>query len=271
MTPNSAAPDTALPPHPAMLAARATGTQSAAPFGRIQSLDLVRGAAIVGVVGYHFSWDLNLFGLFSTDVTAHPVWVGFARSLAGTFMVLVGVNLVLAHGAGIRWQAFCRRLLVVAAAAAIISVATYAVFPESFIYFGILHAIAASSVLGLAFLHAPRPLLLVAAVLVFLAPQYVRFDGLSTRWLSWTGLASWSPSSVDFVPIFPWFALPLIGILVARLTLGSPWAVRLFRANGNWPGSRALAWAGRHSLAIYLLHQPVLLGTLYSLIMLLTP
>ena len=263
MTPRSPAPDAALQPHSAMRAGRASPARSAERFGRIQLLDLVRGAAIVGVVVYHFCWDLNLFGLFATDVTKQVGWVMFARSLAGTFMALVGVNLVLAHAAGIRWLAFLRRLLVIVAAAAVISIATYAAFPESFIYFGILHAIAVFNLLGLAFLRAPALLLLIAAILLFVVPDYLRFDILNVRPLAWIGLASWPPSSDDFVPIFPWFALPLMGILGARLALGPPWAVRLFRANSNWPGFRALAWAGRHSLGIYLLHQPVLLGTLY--------
>ena len=234
-------------------------------FGRIQSLDIARGVAIAGVVIYHFCWDLNLFGFLAVDVTTHPIWVAFARSLAGSFMALVGVSLVLAHSESVRWKAFWRRLLIVATAAAVISIVTYGAFPDSFIYFGILHAIAVSSVLGLAFLRAPLPLVLLAALLLVVVPEYFQSDLLNSRLLAWTGLASWPPSSVDFVPIFPWFTLPLLGIAAARLGLQSSLLTRAAGVRVDSGALRALASAGRQSLVIYLVHQPILLIGLYAL------
>ena len=230
---------------------------------RIQLLDVLRGAAIVGVVVYHFCWDLNLFGFLTVDVTTHPAWVVFARLLAGSFMLLAGVSLALAHNDGVRWNAFWRRIALIGSAAAMISVATYFAFPEAFIYFGILHAIAVFSVVGLPFLRAPLALLLLAAVLLIGLPEYVRSDLLNSRFLAWIGLASSPPSSNDFVPIFPWLALPLIGIAIARLGLQSGWMENAGSAQLKRPAARALAWAGRWSLTIYLVHQPILLGLLY--------
>lgn len=148
---------------------------------------------------------------------------------------------------------------------------SYAAFPDSVIYFGILHAIAVSSVLGLGFLRVPLLLVLLAVVLLFIVPEFVQSDLLNSRLLAWTGLASRPPSSNDFVPIFPWFALPLLGIAAARLGLQSSWLTWAARVRINSRALRGLAWAGRQSLVIYLLHQPVLLSGLYVLRKMLAP
>src|SRR5688572_15752760 len=128
---------------------------------RLPAIDAARGVAIVAMVVYHFAWDLGFFGFISADVGGDLGWRIFARSIAGSFLALVGVSLVLATRNGLNRGRFLRRLGVIAAAAAAITLVTRIVFPETYIFFGILHAIAVSSVLGLAFVRAP--ILLVAA------------------------------------------------------------------------------------------------------------
>ncbi|NDW07985.1 DUF1624 domain-containing protein [Jiella sp. 40Bstr34] len=81
--------------------------------------------AILGVVVYHFGWDLSFFGFASPDMMFSEPVIIFARALAGSFMFLAGVSLVLAHGNGVRWRKFRQRLAKVAAAAAVISIVTF--------------------------------------------------------------------------------------------------------------------------------------------------
>ena len=54
-----------------------------------------------------------------------------------------------------RWPAYWRRFLIIAGAAALVSVGTYFVFPGAFVFFGILHCIAAASLVALPFLFLP--------------------------------------------------------------------------------------------------------------------
>lgn len=229
---------------------------------RLEAIDLARGAALAAMAVYHFAWDLEFFGYAPPGMTAEGGWKLFARAIATSFLFLVGVSLWLAHGRGFRLKPFLKRLAMVAAAAAAISLVTWLVVPGGFIFFGILHQIALASVLGLPFLRLPVPLTLAAAVLVAAAPHFARHAFFDHPALWWVGLSSVNPRSNDYVPLFPWFAAVLAGIAAARMAD----AVGLFsrmagRAFARW--TRPVQLAGRHSLAVYLLHQPALIGSLW--------
>src|SRR5262245_16975266 len=99
------------------------------PSPRIEAIDLARGAALVAMALYHFTWDLEFFRYADAGMTAQGGWKLFARCIASSFLFLVGVSLVLAHGKGIRWSRFLRRLGMVAGAALAISVVTYFAVP----------------------------------------------------------------------------------------------------------------------------------------------
>lgn len=227
---------------------------------RIVALDLARTAALAGMVIYHFTFDLALFGYLPPATAITGGWALFAKLVAGSFLFLAGVSLWLAHGRGMRWPAFWRRLGMVAGAAVLITAATYVAMPQSFIYFGILHSIAACSLIGLAFLRLPAPVTLAVAVAVFLLPQYVRFDALNAPWFWWTGLGTYWAPTLDYEPVFPWLAPFLAGLALAR---GLGLSGRLPRPRVPGPVARRLAWPGRHSLIIYLVHQPVLIAGLW--------
>jgi len=230
--------------------------------GRWQAIDVARGVAIAAMIAYHGSWDLSFFHLVAMNVVGHPLWQAFARTIAGSFLILVGIGLVLAHGRGVRARAFLRRLIIVAGAAAGVTLATWFAFPDSYIFFGILHCIALSSVLALPFLRAPLWLTGAAALLCLVAPLFASGPAFDHPALAFLGLGR-PPVTNDYVPLFPWFGLVLAGLGVARVA--GPWAVRV-----GWPEwrtdglvGRALAWGGRRSLLIYLAHQPILFGALF--------
>lgn len=229
---------------------------------RLIGLDLARALALVGMAVYHFTVDLEMFGVVAPGTTVSGLWFWFARLIAGSFLFLAGFSLFLAHGGGIRWPAFLHRLAVIAAAAALISAATFYAMPDAYVFFGILHSIALCSVIGLLFLRAPLPLTLLAAGFALAAPRYLRSAVFDAPVLAWIGLSTTIPRSIDFEPVFPWLAPLLFGIASARWASGSGPVARFARpAPAKW--LRALAWPGRHSLAIYLIHQPVLFGSLW--------
>ena len=213
------------------------------------------------MVAYHLCWDLSYFRFIAADVGYDPQWVFIARTILAAFMVLVGVGLVLGHGEGIRWSAFWRRWIFVVAGAAIITVATVIAFPGSFVYFGVLHAIALFSLLALPFLRAPLWLVAAVAVVVIGLPFFFADPLFNERIWSWLGFWQVPPPTNDLVPVFPWFDVVLLGVIGARLVLASAsWTSRLAAIRPAGRIWRVLGTMGRWSLLIYLVHQPILLA-----------
>lgn len=228
--------------------------------GRIPLPDALRGLALLAMASYHFTWDLEFFGYIEPGTATQGLWKLYARAIASSFLFLVGFSLVLAHGDGIRWKGFGKRLAMVAAAAAAITVATLIAFPGAPIWFGILHAIAASSVIGLLFLRLPVVVTLLAALAAIAAPLYLTSPAFNSGWLLWLGLAETPPRSNDYVPLLPWIGAVLIGIAAGRIARSTGLLERMARLPAM---PRLLTLAGRHSLLFYLVHQPVLIGLIY--------
>lgn len=234
-------------------------------------IDVARGLAICAMVVYHFSWDLSYLKLISTNVVEDPGWRWFARAIAGSFLVLVGVSLALAHARGFRRRAFLRRLSRIAGSAALVTLVTYFAFPESYIFFGILHCIAVSSLFALPFLRLPTWLTLIVAIGVFATPFVLTSPAFDAPWLDWLGLGLFAPATNDYEPIFPWFAMVLLGLVLGRGLLSSETGQFLAGWSARDAVSRGLIWAGRKSLPIYLLHQPILMALLFGILQMTGP
>lgn len=226
-----------------------------APSPRLIPLDLARTLAILCMVAFHFTFDLALFGFIPPDTMSQPFWYYFARMIAGSFLFLSGVSLWLAHGRGIRWPAFLTRLAKVAGGALLVTLASIWFVPGGTILFGILHAIAAASLLGLIALRLPWAVTLAIAALIFAAAWGPRFPAFDPLWLVWTGLAESRPMMGDYVPLIPWAAPALAGVAVAKAL-----RLDLWRGTPSTRLTRVLSLPGRHSLIIYLIHQPILIG-----------
>lgn len=230
--------------------------------GRLILLDVARSLALVAMVMYHFVYDLQMFGYIAPGTAVTGFWAIFSRVVAGSFLCLMGFSLFLAHGRGVRWVKVWSRFAMITGAALLITIASYFALGERFIFFGILHSIAFASLAGLAFLHLPAPILLALAGGIAALPQLLRFEALGEPALIWLGLGTTPSFAADFVPVFPWFAAALLGIAIAKL-LSNTGGLAWLAAFPSTPHLRALAFPGRHSLAVYLVHQPVLIGLLW--------
>jgi uncharacterized membrane protein len=228
-------------------------------------VDALRGVAIVAMVAYHFSWDLSYFAFWPIDISVEPGWIAFQRLILSSFLFLVGVSLALGHGGGIRWRAFWRRWAILVAAALAMTVGTYIAFGEAFAFFGILHAIALFSLIGLLFLRLPIVVILFGAAAFIVPGVLVHSDVFNPRWLAWLGMWTEPPRTADLVGGFPWAGVPLLGIAATRWLQGSGALARLAAWQGTSRAARLLRGAGRWSLVIYLTHQLVLLGIFYPL------
>ena len=229
-------------------------------------IDAVRGIAIIAMIGFHFTWDLGFFQLIPYDIAFTPEGRLLSHLIAGTFLFLVGFSISLAHRNGLDARGFLIRFAKIAGAAVLVSLGTFFAMPEDWIFFGVLHCIALSSLLALPFLRAPLLLVGVLALLALGAPSVINHPLFDQPALFWLGLNKVLPRTNDYVPLFPWVGVVLSGLLAGRLTLAMPHLASRAARSLNGTVSRSLARLGRYALPIYLLHQPVLMALLWAFV-----
>lgn len=231
---------------------------------RAVALDLLRSLALLGMAVFHFVFDLVIFGHLPVEAVREGFWPLWARVVASSFLFLSGFGLWLAYRGGIDWAKVGRRMLRIGGAALLVTVATRIGIGQGFVFWGILHMIAFGTLAGLAFLRLPAGVTLAVAGAVFWIGQTVALPAFDPFGLLWLGLGANPVYAVDYVPVFPWLAPVLAGVAAGRLaTRFGLWdrisAIRAARGSV----ADVLAWPGRHSLAVYLVHQPLLIGLIW--------
>ena len=220
---------------------------------RLHYLDIIRGIAIILMVVYHFCFDLDNFHFIQIDMDTSPLWRGFRYLIITLFLSTMGISLALTHHQKICWVCLKKRSLLLGGAAILVSLASYLQFPQTWIYFGILHFILFASWLGLLFIGRPW-LSLITALFILL--------GTALGWLHTDRLFSLLQQPLhlppeyteDLVTPFPWFAVVLIGIFIVAKDWHLIPKVKATIISNN------ISFLGRHSLLIYLIHQPILFG-----------
>jgi len=228
------------------------------PLTRIRAIDALRGAAICMMIVYHAAFDLNWFHIISADFNHDRFWLSFRDLIVSSFLLLVGVSLVLASRAGISPKRFWNRIALVGACAILVTVGSYVTFPKTFITFGILHCIVVSSILGWPLVRFPRAALMVGVV-VIVAGVAIGVPLFDLPLLNWVGLMTHKPPTEDYVPLLPWLGVVLVGISIGWWLLERRMhdLRQISRASPKW-----LTWLGRHSLLVYMIHQPIMMGLL---------
>ena len=237
---------------------RAAAPVRAATPARIRGIDALRGIAIVAMVAYHFAFDLAYFRITTSNFYRDPFWLHSRTAILSSFLLLAGVSLVLAERDDTGRARFWRHVARIAACAIAVSAASYLAFPRSFIWFGVLHAIALSLILVRPL--ASRPWIALAlGIAIVVAGNTLASPAFDQRALGWIGFATVKPITEDYVPLAPWTGVMLIGIAAGHALVRNQF--RVIAPLTRLPA--VLAWLGRHSLAVYMLHQPILLGALW--------
>ncbi len=243
---------------------QSSGVNSA---GRFAELDAARGIAILMMIVFHTVFDLYFFKIYPVNVSG-GFWRYFAFSTASLFLLIAGISLSVSHSRAVRLAGegapgrlavkFLKRGAGIFAWGLVVTLATWLYLGQGFVIFGILHAIGVSIMLSPLFFRFRSGNILIGAVVIVtgLALAYAGISG--PLWLCPIGIHPPSFSSVDYTPLFPWFGLVLIGLGTGERIY--PDGRRSFTVPAI-PGGvlSPLAFLGRHSLAIYLVHQPVII------------
>jgi len=233
---------------------------------RYWELDLLRGMAVIAMVFFHLIFDLTYFDLSSLKLTGIH-WRVYAVFWASLFFFIVGICLTISYNRATKklnkkglLRKFSLRGIKILGLGLLISLITYFVFPRMYIVFGALHFIGFSIIAGSFLLiffddRIIRIFGLPLSILIILVGFLLSKINFPHNWLTWLGITPRGFVSLDYFPIFPWFASVSFGLWFG--TIFYPKGRRRINLSeiGNFKSILSL---GRHSLPIYLFHQPVL-------------
>ena len=225
---------------------------------RFDRLDALRSVAILWMAAFHFCFDLNYYHFIRQNFHGDPFWLTQRTCIVTLFLFCAGFGQAIAWEQRQGWPRFWRRWAQVAGCALLVSAGSYLMFPHSYIYFGVLHGIAAMLLLTRLSAGWGRWLWPLGALAIAL-PRLVQHPFFDTRLTDWVGLITHKPITEDYVPLLPWLGVMWWGLAAGQWVL----AHRRHWVTGVLP--RALhpfAVLGRWSLSFYMLHQPVLIGVL---------
>ena len=226
---------------------------------RLVALDALRGVALLWMVGFHFCFDLSYFGLIQANFYVDALWTTQRTLILSLFLLCAGAGQALAGAQGQSWSRFWRRWGQIVAAALLVSVASAWLFGDRFIYFGVLHGLAVMLILTRLAAWLGHWLWLLGAVAIAF-PFFVSHPFFDPPAWNWLGLVSQKPLTEDYVPLLPWLGVTFWGAAAMHWLLAKrPAWLALW-------GARRLVWLvalGRRSLLLYLVHQPVMIGSLW--------
>ena len=236
------------------------------PQNRFLIIDILRTCALALMILYHLIYDLDQWTNLNIDVNA-PFWFVLGKAAALLFIFLSGISSGLSKRPvknGLRVLFF----------GMIITLVTYVAFPEQYVRFGILHFLGVMMLLYPLIQKLPNSALIVGSFLLIACGFVLQDKVVNTPLLLPLGLMYPGFSTIDYYPLLPYGGVTLLGVLSYRYYFASQKAVKKV-SNRNKESStpkekkRAtysmVTWISRHSLWIYLTHQPILLALIFGL------
>ncbi len=226
---------------------------------RVFLIDALRVFAIVMMIAYHFCYDLKYFGWTDWTIPEGDSWRHWRYVIVSLFVFTMGASMGLATAHGRNYKAFYKRLGKIAVCALLITIISLAMFAKSWIYFGILHfmVLASCFVFLLSDVNWKLTLMIGIAILIGF------FIGWLPRRWPFDFIAALPSYTEDFVPLFPWLGVACLGLTFSQIFRTSEYADSGFSlAEGNNGIAKAVTSAGKRSLLIYMVHQPILFAIL---------
>ena len=236
---------------------------------RLHALDSIRGITILSMIAYHAMWDLvYMFGVRAVWYRSDGAHL-WQQSICWTFILMSGF----CHALGRKpWK----RGLIVFGASVAVTLVTLIFMPDQKILFGVLNLLGLS-MLAMAALAKPfsfinpylgavvsfclfglfktvqRGALVIFGQTVAVMPAALYANDVTALF----GFPGPDFYSTDYFPLLPWFFLYVCGWFLYRIFDCRTW-LGVFAK----PKIPVLAFIGRHSLPIYMAHQPLIYAVL---------
>lgn len=218
--------------------------------GRIWEIDFLRGIAIILMIMFHLAVDLTDFYGYGLNYLG-GWWYYEGKLSAVMFTFLAGVST--------RFSRYClRHGLIILGWGMVITLVTYFYAPFAYVRFGILHLIGSGLILSYYLRRIPGWGMLFLALSLLYGGMAVEQAETNQMWLVPLGIVPPGFMSLDYYPLLPWGGVVLLGAWAGNRIYKHPGSI-LKRA----PEPNFLTYIGRHSLWIYLLHQPILIVLLW--------
>jgi uncharacterized membrane protein len=228
---------------------------------RLRLVDALRGFAVAQMIVYHFIYDLAYFGWVNLAMTRDQPWIAWRTAIVTQFLLLVGVSLVLRTSFKPSASDFWKRWAQIAAAALLVSLGSWLVFGPRVIYFGILHFVAAALLLARPLMRLKAWNIVLGIVCIVIGLTYTK-ELFNTPPATIVGFMTFKPRTEDYVPLFPWLGVVLLGAGLAALWQRAQWRIPGALIPLNERAPRWLLFLGTWALTVYLVHQPLLLGAM---------
>ena len=240
---------------------------------RLWEIDFIRGFAIISMILFHILFDLNYFNIanINTNIGLIRIYGYFTASL---FVFIAGVSVFLSSERAKFSLSkekyllkYFKRGLFLLSLGLLITTATWIFIGSGTIVFGILHLLGISIIISPFFIRFKKYNFFIGIFVITIGfffsqltgPFYLIPLGITPEWFY----------SLDYEPLFPWFGVFLLGIAIGAKFY--PGGKRQFektgfikeesrkKQDGFYFLSEGLEYCGKHSLLIYLIHQPVII------------
>ena len=224
-------------------------------------LDVSRGISVLAMICYHFYWDLGYFGFIDLGTVIQGLGLLAAQVIGVSFITIAGISgRVLTFSKNFKAK-FSKRIVKLIILSAMVSLATFFMDKNNFIFFGILHFLTICSIISLILVNVTKSylLFLIFFVVGIVSLSSITFD-LPTI-LSWLGFNKTPPITNDFYPLFPWLTFYLLGFWVGEMIMDRQ---SRFQQSISFVYLldnklfKFLEYVGKNSLIIYIFHQPIL-------------
>jgi uncharacterized membrane protein len=238
---------------------------------RFWEIDFLRGVAILMMILFHLLFDLDYFGVYTFNVHS-GFWRYFAHATATIFLLLVGISLTLSFSRATKmgrtgkslYRKYLKRGLKIFAWGITITIITWFLLKDGVVVWGILHLIGISIILAYPVIKFRYENLVLGLSIISIG-LFLKQVSATFPWLLWLGVRPEHFYTLDYFPLIPWFGVVLIGVFLGNSLYTNYTRNFALHDFSELSPVQFLGFLGRHSLVIYLIHQPLLVTVLYLL------
>jgi uncharacterized membrane protein len=223
---------------------------------RIWEIDFLRGFSIIIMIYFHIVFDLEF--IFNYPISTSTGINYYAGKISLIFIIVSGISSILSKNNALRGI----KLFLVSLALSLVTFLTSSIIfhEKSLIIFGILHFLSISILLSVLFFKIKPTFSLLIGIVIIFAGYFISDMHTKIPYLFPIGLTTKDFSSLDYFPLIPWFGYYLIGIYLGRIIYKEKKSIFKFQIKRN-----PINILGKHSLLVYLIHQPIILLILFLL------